>query len=105
MQIVRVDFPYVPMLKGRWYLSKRPNIEFFSFLYINILDKWSNVLVASGFEIYGVLKEKTTVQQNVVENVKEFVSHLIKGIEQTQQTAITNKHKHVIFIENSQLIF
>lgn len=55
------------------------------------------MLVASGFELYGVLKEKTTVQQNVVENVKEFVSHLVKGIDQTQQTAITNKHKHVIF--------
>lgn len=39
-------------------------------------DKWSNVLVASGFEVYGVLKEKTTVSESIVENVKELVQQL-----------------------------
>lgn len=34
------------------------------------------MLVASGFELYGILKEKTTVSENIVENVHDLVAQL-----------------------------
>ena len=44
-------------------------------------DKWSNVLVASGFEVYGILKEKTTVQENIVQDVRDLLTQVKHNIE------------------------
>lgn len=57
------------------------------------VDKWSNVLVASGFELYGVLKEKTTVDENVVEGATELMSALKRGIEDNKTSS--NKQMQV----------
>eukprot|EP01114_Cavostelium_apophysatum_P024424 TRINITY_DN955_c0_g1_i10.p1 TRINITY_DN955_c0_g1~~TRINITY_DN955_c0_g1_i10.p1 ORF type:complete len:1320 (+),score=336.17 TRINITY_DN955_c0_g1_i10:1050-5009(+) len=57
-------------------------------------DKWSNVLVASGFELYGVLKEKTAVQEHIVESMKSLILHLKKGIQNFEESEPSNKRNH-----------
>jgi hypothetical protein len=52
------------------------------------------VLVASGFEVYGVLKEKTTVDENIVEGVRELMAQLKKGIRSISSSA-SNKQLQV----------
>lgn len=44
-------------------------------------DKWSNVFVASGFEIYGILKEKSKIDKDTVQHINSIVEQLKECIQ------------------------